>query len=91
MLKTIKYRNDIKLFDIVTIDECKYIAIEISYEQILLETLTNWIMSNSYMAVPEGCNAPMTIAEFVRMKELKFLKDRDRGLTVDYKDSIKII
>ena len=86
LLKTIEYRKGIKLFDIVTIDELKYIVIEINYERILLEPLTSWIMRNSFMICPESNGAPITITDYVRMKEEKFLRDRDKGLSLNHQD-----
>ena len=86
MIKAIKYRKDIELFDIVTVAGCKYIAIEISYEAIVLENLASWIMRNSFLCIPEAENETITIADYVRMKEENFLKDRDKGLVVHPSD-----
>ena len=90
LLKTIEYRKGIKLFDIATIDDLKYIVIEINYERILLEPLTNWIMRNSFICAPESDSNPITITEYVRMKEEKFLKDRDKGLSLSHSDVLLV-
>lgn len=76
MLKTIKYHDEVKLYDIIEIDYIKYVVISISYEEITCEPLDRWIMRNSIIMYD---GRYMSILELVNEKSNKFLGDRDRG------------
>ena len=80
-IRTINYRDDVKLYDIVEIDFNKFVVVSITYEEIALEPLDRWIMRNS-LVMYDGVY--QSILELVHDKTTKFLADRDKGLVATY-------
>lgn len=88
MFQTLKYRDDIKLYDIIEIEYTKYVVISISYEEITCEPLERWIMRNSIIMYD---GRYQSIMELVQDKTSKFISDRDRGLVAEYNmESMKL-
>ena len=80
MIFKIKYRDDLRLYDIVTIaDTKKYVVVEVTYEEITLEPIEDYIMRNSCV-IYNG--RYQSIRELVDYKIKNFVDDRDKGKTV---------
>lgn len=80
-MKKLKYRDDINMFDIIEIDFSKYVVISISYEEIIVEPLNDYIMRNS-LVIYDG--RYQSIMELVNDKAARFVADRDKGLSADF-------
>lgn len=79
MLIKLPYREGIKVLDILTVGDKKYVVVEVTYEEITAEPIDSYIMRNS-LVMYNG--RYQSIQELVDYKKAMFLEDRDRGLVV---------
>ena len=79
----IEYRNDLHLHDIVTIigpKPMRYVVVSITYEEIKLEPIEDYVMRNSCV-IYNG--RYQSIRELVDYKINQFVDDRDKGITIN--------